>query len=101
MAHERLKLNGEYLINIAEYNPRCELTYLVSRPIKVPRRESQSSFLHEIRATPDQEKGAVRNNSRWGLNTMDIVETPSRNSDALIELTADVVAAYVSNNPVP
>ncbi|TIX02038.1 MAG: transcriptional regulator, partial [Mesorhizobium sp.] len=32
---------------------------------------------------------------------MDIVETPSRNSDALIELTADVVAAYVSNNPVP
>ncbi|TIN56909.1 MAG: transcriptional regulator, partial [Mesorhizobium sp.] len=26
---------------------------------------------------------------------MDIVETPSRNSDALIELTADVVAAYV------
>jgi len=33
--------------------------------------------------------------------TMDIVETPSRNSDALIELTADVVAAYVSNNPVP
>ncbi|TIR45123.1 MAG: transcriptional regulator, partial [Mesorhizobium sp.] len=32
---------------------------------------------------------------------MDIVETPSRNGDALIELTADVVAAYVSNNPVP
>ena len=32
---------------------------------------------------------------------MDNVETPSRNSDALIELTADVVAAYVSNNPVP
>ncbi|KUM24178.1 transcriptional regulator [Mesorhizobium loti] len=32
---------------------------------------------------------------------MDIVETPSSNSDALIELTADVVAAYVSNNPVP
>ena len=32
---------------------------------------------------------------------MDIVETPSRNNDALIELTADVVAAYVSNNPVP
>ncbi|TIX34540.1 MAG: transcriptional regulator, partial [Mesorhizobium sp.] len=26
---------------------------------------------------------------------MDIIETPSRNSDALIELTADVVAAYV------
>ena len=46
-------------------------------------------------------KGIDRNNSRWGLNTMDIVETPSRNSDALIELTADVVAAYVSNNPVP
>ena len=32
---------------------------------------------------------------------MDIAETPARNSDMLIELTADVVAAYVSNNPVP
>lgn len=32
---------------------------------------------------------------------MDTSETPSRNSDVLIELTADVVAAYVSNNPVP
>ena len=32
---------------------------------------------------------------------MEIVETPSKNGDALIELTADVVAAYVSNNPVP
>ena len=32
---------------------------------------------------------------------MDNNETPARNSDTLIELTADVVAAYVSNNPVP
>ena len=32
---------------------------------------------------------------------MDIVDTPAKNSDTLIELTADVVAAYVSNNPVP
>ena len=32
---------------------------------------------------------------------MDTVETPSRNYEMLIELTADVVAAYVSNNPVP
>ncbi len=32
---------------------------------------------------------------------MAVVETPSRNSDVLIELTADVVAAYVSHNPVP
>ncbi len=32
---------------------------------------------------------------------MNTVKTPSRNSDTLIELTADVVAAYVSNNPVP
>lgn len=31
----------------------------------------------------------------------DAADTPSRNSDMLIELTADVVAAYVSNNPVP
>jgi predicted transcriptional regulator len=46
-------------------------------------------------------KGADRRNSCWGLKIMDIVETPSRNNDALIELTADVVAAYVSNNPVP
>ena len=32
---------------------------------------------------------------------MDINETGIRGSDTLIELTADVVAAYVSNNPVP
>jgi predicted transcriptional regulator len=32
---------------------------------------------------------------------MDNTETTPRNSDTLIELTADVVAAYVSNNPVP
>lgn len=32
---------------------------------------------------------------------MDTADTSSRNSDMLIELTADVVAAYVSNNPVP
>ena len=32
---------------------------------------------------------------------MEIAESPTRNSEMLIELTADVVAAYVSNNPVP
>jgi len=32
---------------------------------------------------------------------MDINETTVRNDEMLIELTADVVAAYVSNNPVP
>ena len=32
---------------------------------------------------------------------MDTSETPARNGDMLIELTAEVVAAYVSNNPVP
>ncbi len=36
----------------------------------------------------------------WG-QMMDITETPARNDEMLIELTADVVAAYVSNNPVP
>ena len=36
----------------------------------------------------------------WGPK-MEIAETPAKNSDMLIELTADVVAAYVSNNPVP
>lgn len=36
----------------------------------------------------------------WGQR-MDITETPVKNDDMLIELTADVVAAYVSNNPVP
>ena len=30
-----------------------------------------------------------------------MTETPEKNNDMLIELTADVVAAYVSNNPVP
>lgn len=38
---------------------------------------------------------------RWGQRTMDIAETPPTSSETLIELTADVVAAYVSNNPVP
>jgi predicted transcriptional regulator len=37
----------------------------------------------------------------WGQKTMEIAETGSRDANALIELTADVVAAYVSNNPVP
>lgn len=32
---------------------------------------------------------------------MDMNESPARSADMLIELTADVVAAYVSNNPVP
>jgi len=32
---------------------------------------------------------------------MDMNESPARSADVLIELTADVVAAYVSNNPVP
>ncbi|TIS18449.1 MAG: MucR family transcriptional regulator, partial [Mesorhizobium sp.] len=30
-----------------------------------------------------------------------MTEEIDNNSDALIELTADVVSAYVSNNPVP
>ncbi|MER2534986.1 MAG: MucR family transcriptional regulator [Rhizobiaceae bacterium] len=32
---------------------------------------------------------------------MDSAETLTSNNELLIELTADVVAAYVSNNPVP
>ena len=32
---------------------------------------------------------------------MEIDNLPSKNHEMLIELTADVVAAYVSNNPVP
>lgn len=32
---------------------------------------------------------------------MNLSETTNKNPDMLIELTADVVAAYVSNNPVP
>ncbi|MBD0415926.1 MucR family transcriptional regulator [Oryzicola mucosus] len=32
---------------------------------------------------------------------MDNFDPPAKNAEALIELTADVVAAYVSNNPVP
>jgi predicted transcriptional regulator len=32
---------------------------------------------------------------------MEITETNAKNNEMLIELTADVVAAYVSNNPVP
>ena len=32
---------------------------------------------------------------------MELSELPAKNDEMLIELTADVVAAYVSNNPVP
>ncbi|HEU4986158.1 MAG TPA: MucR family transcriptional regulator [Rhizobiaceae bacterium] len=32
---------------------------------------------------------------------MEMSENPSKSNEMLIELTADVVAAYVSNNPVP
>lgn len=32
---------------------------------------------------------------------MDSSETPMANQDTLLELTADLVSAYVSNNPVP
>jgi predicted transcriptional regulator len=32
---------------------------------------------------------------------MEMSESPAKSADMLIELTADVVAAYVSNNPVP
>lgn len=32
---------------------------------------------------------------------MEVSDLPQRDSDALMELTADVVAAYVSNNSVP
>src|SRR5690606_10087174 len=32
---------------------------------------------------------------------MEITDTPVKNEEMLIGLTADVVAAYVSNNPVP
>lgn len=39
--------------------------------------------------------------SHWGLKHMNIFGTPTASNDTLIELTADVVAAYVSNNPVP
>src|SRR5688572_27405153 len=35
------------------------------------------------------------------MRNMDTVDTSARNPEMLIELTADVVAAYVSNNPVP
>ena len=35
------------------------------------------------------------------MKIMDITEQSTKNHEVLIELTADVVAAYVSNNPVP
>jgi predicted transcriptional regulator len=37
---------------------------------------------------------------RWG-KIMDMDEQHTKNDEVLMELTADVVAAYVSNNPVP
>ena len=37
---------------------------------------------------------------RWG-KVMNMDEQTTKNDEVLVELTADVVAAYVSNNPVP
>ncbi len=78
------------------------MTYLLYGRIDVPATRIAETLPAQIscNALPVK-KGRRPRNSCWGLKIMDIVETPSRNSDALIELTADVVAAYVSNNPVP
>ena len=46
-------------------------------------------------------KDGARFNSTNGALIMDIVDSNSKSGEMLIELTADVVAAYVSNNPVP
>jgi len=45
--------------------------------------------------------GKVREFLSWGLKDMGTAEHPTKSGDSLIGLTADVVAAYVSNNPVP
>ncbi|MGY3329825.1 putative transcriptional regulator [Mesorhizobium sp. USDA 4775] len=90
------------MISFPKYNAKGELTYLLHGRIDVPTTRIVETLpaQNSCDALPVK-KGAYRRNSCWGLKTMDIVETPSRNNDALIELTADVVAAYVSNNPVP
>jgi predicted transcriptional regulator len=48
-----------------------------------------------------ESRGQFSGHECWGQKDMDITEAPSKSSETLIELTADVVAAYVSNNPVP
>jgi predicted transcriptional regulator len=58
--------------------------------------------MQKKRAAPLSTKGASTIQlSSWGLKNMEIADQPTRNNEMLIELTADVVAAYVSNNPVP
>jgi predicted transcriptional regulator len=49
---------------------------------------------------PNASGKSLEYSTYWGLK-MDIIETPVKNEEMLIGLTADVVAAYVSNNPVP
>jgi predicted transcriptional regulator len=58
--------------------------------------------LQEIRVTipPGREAEQKRKSNKRG-HEMDLNDTSARNGEMLIELTADVVAAYVSNNPVP
>lgn len=56
------------------------------------RNDAPRSIEREIRSVHDQLTLGPK---------MDITETSSKSSEMLIELTADVVAAYVSNNPVP
>ena len=52
------------------------------------------------RASPDL-LGLTAISVYWGQKIMEMSEPSGTNSEMLIELTADVVAAYVSNNPVP
>jgi predicted transcriptional regulator len=52
-------------------------------------------------ASTRRKRPRMINTSEMGPKKMDINEQSAVNDDTLIELTADVVAAYVSNNPVP
>jgi len=55
-----------------------------------------------IACHPEKQKNGERPKANIGAwSKMEIVDAPAKNSEMLIELTADVVAAYVSNNPVP
>ena len=63
--------------------------------------ESQRQFAIQERTASRSQHRAKKHPVTLGPKHMDTSETPATNNDTLIELTADVVAAYVSNNPVP
>jgi len=78
------------------------LLYLRSHLCALNRESKGNLFLLCTAVYLNQDKPDPHNHfAAKGPLHMDNTETSAKSNEMLIELTADVVAAYVSNNPVP